>query len=89
MFMKIKRFLKDEDGASAVEYGLIVGLVAVAAVAVLLTMGTNLSTLFDTVATRRVSEAELRDVDPGLDSLRNINRPEDYQAALASVAGKV
>lgn len=52
MLKKIMRFLKDEEGASAVEYGLIVGLVAVAAVAVLLTMGGNLSTLFDTVATK-------------------------------------
>ncbi len=52
MLNKIMKFLKDEEGASAVEYGLIVGLVAVAAVAVLLTMGGNLSTLFDTVATK-------------------------------------
>ncbi|MEK6806899.1 MAG: Flp family type IVb pilin [Pseudomonadota bacterium] len=52
MLKKIMKFLKDEEGASAVEYGLIVGLVAVAAVAVLLTMGGNLSTLFDTVATK-------------------------------------
>ncbi len=57
MFKKIMSFLKDEEGASAVEYGLIVGLVAVAAVAVLLTMGGNLSTLFDTVATKLGSAA--------------------------------
>jgi molybdenum cofactor guanylyltransferase len=39
--------------------------------------------LFDSVATRRVSEAELRDVDPELNTLKNLNRPEDYLAALA------
>jgi molybdopterin-guanine dinucleotide biosynthesis protein A len=39
--------------------------------------------LFDSVATRRVSEAELRDVDPGLDTLKNLNCPEDYFDALA------
>jgi molybdopterin-guanine dinucleotide biosynthesis protein A len=39
--------------------------------------------LFDAVPTRRVSEAELRDVDPELKTLRNLNRPEDYFAALA------
>ncbi len=50
MLKKIMKFLKDEEGASAVEYGLIVGLVAVAAVAVLLTMGGNLSSLFETVS---------------------------------------
>jgi molybdenum cofactor guanylyltransferase len=39
--------------------------------------------LFDSVATRRVSESELRDVDPGLDTLKNLNHPADYFAALA------
>lgn len=39
--------------------------------------------LFDSVPTRRVGEAELRDVDPALDTLKNLNRPEDYFAALA------
>lgn len=39
--------------------------------------------LFDSVATRRVSEAELREVDPELNTLKNLNRPEDYLAALA------
>jgi molybdenum cofactor guanylyltransferase len=39
--------------------------------------------LFDAVDTRRVSEAELREVDPELHTLRNLNRPEDYLAALA------
>jgi molybdopterin-guanine dinucleotide biosynthesis protein A len=39
--------------------------------------------LFDTVPTRRVDERELRDVDPRLDTLKNLNRPADYLAALA------
>ena len=39
--------------------------------------------LFDSVDTRRVSEAELLDVDPRLNTLKNLNRPEDYFAALA------
>ncbi|MEX0676377.1 MAG: molybdenum cofactor guanylyltransferase [Pirellulales bacterium] len=38
--------------------------------------------LFDSVATRRVMEAELRDVDPELNTLRNLNQPGDYLAAL-------
>lgn len=37
--------------------------------------------LFETVATRIVTAAELVDVDPALESLRNLNTPEDYQAA--------
>lgn len=39
--------------------------------------------LFDSVATRRVTEAELRDVDPELNTLKNLNQPADYLAALA------
>jgi molybdopterin-guanine dinucleotide biosynthesis protein A len=39
--------------------------------------------LFDELPTRRVPVEELRDVDPRLDTLRNLNRPEDYFAALA------
>jgi molybdopterin-guanine dinucleotide biosynthesis protein A len=38
--------------------------------------------LFEKVSTRLVSEAELIDVDPGMQSLRNLNTPEDYQAAV-------
>lgn len=50
MLKKILNFLKDEEGASAVEYGLIVGLIAVAVVVVLGTMGGGLNTLFTTVS---------------------------------------
>jgi len=46
MLKRIENFLKDEEGASAVEYGLIVGLIAVAVVAVLATMGGGLNNLF-------------------------------------------
>lgn len=46
-----KRFLKDESGATAIEYGLIASLVAIAIIAVLSTLGTELSTKFNQVAT--------------------------------------
>jgi molybdopterin-guanine dinucleotide biosynthesis protein A len=39
--------------------------------------------LFQRAATRRVVADELRDVDPQLASLRNLNTPADYLAALA------
>jgi molybdenum cofactor guanylyltransferase len=39
--------------------------------------------LFDIVATRRVAERELIDVDPRLTTLKNLNHPADYLAALA------
>ena len=38
--------------------------------------------LFDRVRTCRVSVEELRQVDPDLQTLSNLNTPEDYQAAL-------
>jgi pilus assembly protein Flp/PilA len=44
------RFLKDEEGATAIEYGLIAALVSVAAIAALQSLGTNLSSLFQSVS---------------------------------------
>ena len=38
--------------------------------------------LFDAVPTRVIEPPELADVDPAFDSLRNLNAPEDYEAAL-------
>ena len=38
--------------------------------------------LFDRVRTRRVTADELSDVDPELQSLTNVNSPEDYRAIL-------
>jgi pilus assembly protein Flp/PilA len=46
-----KKFLKDENGATAIEYGLIAALVAVAIVGALSTLGTGLTGLFTKVNT--------------------------------------
>jgi molybdenum cofactor guanylyltransferase len=43
--------------------------------------------LFNAVATRRVPVEHLRRADPELLSLRNVNHPEDYDAALALAFG--
>ncbi len=48
----IKNFWKDEEGATAIEYGLIAGLIAVGIVVGATALGTNLNGLFDRVATR-------------------------------------
>ena len=40
--------------------------------------------LFDEVRTREVAVDELRDIDPGLISLTNLNHQEDYLAALSA-----
>ncbi len=47
----IARFLRDESGATAIEYGLIVALIAVVIIAAVTTVGTNLNTSFTTVGT--------------------------------------
>jgi pilus assembly protein Flp/PilA len=46
------RLLSNEGGATAIEYGLIAALIAVAAVTALTTVGQHLSTTFNTVATK-------------------------------------
>jgi pilus assembly protein Flp/PilA len=51
MFTSIKKLLRNEDGATAIEYGLIAALIAVAAVTVMGTVGTNLSSTFSKIAT--------------------------------------
>jgi pilus assembly protein Flp/PilA len=45
------RFVRDESGATAIEYGLIAALIAVVIITVLTTIGTNLSTKLTSVAT--------------------------------------
>ncbi len=47
----IQRFKSDEDGATAIEYGLIAALIAVAIIAAVRTLGTTLSGTFDSVST--------------------------------------
>ena len=50
MLKTIKNLLKDESGATAIEYGLIAALISVAAVGTLGKVGTNLKATFTTVA---------------------------------------
>jgi len=45
----IRKFLKDETGATAIEYGLIAALVAVACIVALEAMGSSLRDLFTAV----------------------------------------
>jgi pilus assembly protein Flp/PilA len=47
----IKKFLKEEDGAAAVEYGLLVALIAAIIVATVATLGTKIHAAFTTVCT--------------------------------------
>jgi pilus assembly protein Flp/PilA len=47
----IKKFVKDEDGATMVEYGLMVALIAVVLIAVVTLVGQSLSGMFNDVNT--------------------------------------
>lgn len=44
----VTRFMKDESGATAIEYGLIVALIAVVIIAAVTTLGKNLNTSLST-----------------------------------------
>ncbi|GEP10927.1 Flp family type IVb pilin [Methylobacterium gnaphalii] len=48
----MKRFFADESGATAIEYGLIAALIAVAIIAGAKAVGTNLNTQFGNIATK-------------------------------------
>ena len=46
------RFVRDESGATAIEYGLIAALIAVAAIAAMTSVGSKLGTTFNNVASQ-------------------------------------
>jgi pilus assembly protein Flp/PilA len=48
------RFIKDESGATAIEYGLIAALIAVGIIAAATTLGSNISTTFTTIGAKMV-----------------------------------
>jgi pilus assembly protein Flp/PilA len=48
--MSIRRFLRDEEGANAVEYSLLAGLIAIAIVVGASTLGGNINTFLGAVA---------------------------------------
>jgi pilus assembly protein Flp/PilA len=47
----IARFVNDESGATAIEYGLIAALIAVGIIAAATTLGSSLSSLFGRIST--------------------------------------
>ena len=46
----VSRFLKDESGATAIEYGLIASLIAVAIITAASTLGDKLAELFEKIS---------------------------------------
>lgn len=50
MLRAIMNFVRDEEGASAVEYGLLAALIAAVIVGAVSTLGSNLCTTFTNIA---------------------------------------
>ena len=48
----INRFVKDESGATAIEYGLIAGLLSVVIIAAVSLAGTSLTSVFNSISTK-------------------------------------
>lgn len=46
------RFAQDESGATAIEYGLIAALISVGIILAATTLGTNLGSVFNNIATK-------------------------------------
>jgi pilus assembly protein Flp/PilA len=46
---EVKRFVREEEGVAAIEYGLLAGLIAVMIIAGATLAGTSLQTLFNTI----------------------------------------
>ena len=46
----IKRYIREEEGQGLVEYALIIGLIAVVAIAALTASGGSISAMFDTIS---------------------------------------
>jgi pilus assembly protein Flp/PilA len=52
MFVTLITLLKNEDGATAIEYGLIAALIAVAAISAMQLVGTSLTSTFNNIASK-------------------------------------
>ncbi len=55
MIMNIRKLLKDQKGATAIEYGLIAALIAVAAITAMSGLGTQLNSTLSTVSVKMAS----------------------------------
>lgn len=47
----INKFIRDENGATAIEYGLIAGLIAVVIIVAVTSVGSGLTTKFTSIST--------------------------------------
>ncbi|KHK02587.1 Flp family type IVb pilin [Desulfovibrio sp. TomC] len=57
MLTAITNFIRDEEGATAVEYGLMAALIAAVIITAVTAVGTSLSKLFDGISTSLTAAA--------------------------------
>lgn len=50
MLTTLKTMIREDDGATMVEYGLLIALIALVAITAVKTLGSSVSSLFNTVA---------------------------------------
>jgi len=50
MLKMIQNFIRDEEGVTAIEYGLIAALIAVVIITAVTAVGTNLETIFNDIS---------------------------------------
>ena len=69
----VTRFMKDESGATAIEYGLIVALIAVVIITAVTAVGTNLKTQFNSINSSLFGVFMNTNSEPRGDLLRRIS----------------
>lgn len=52
LYAAAKKFVRQEEGASMAEYGLLVALIALVCIAAITLLGTQLSSVFEYIATQ-------------------------------------
>lgn len=54
----LQRFIRDESGATAIEYGLLAAVLGVGLIAALSSLKTNLASVFDTVGSAALNASK-------------------------------
>ncbi len=52
LYLATRKFLRDEEGVTIIEYALIAALIAVASAIIIGTLGTKLNAIFTTICTK-------------------------------------
>jgi len=52
MIQTVKQFLIEEDGPTAVEYAVLLGLIIIGAITVITTLGTSITSIFTSASTK-------------------------------------